>query len=151
MQSKRQTVRKDPFALPRRFTLSHIGPNGSHESYPVLMASYIGMGYDGVPDPDELGEISAIAMDFEHEEGKQDGDLEVVCFLTPQKELLDFAHSRYYALTVDASQTSKFLKQVEQQGRFVFIINTDWYTFRVLVDDQNGEIAESSLEIRYLN
>lgn len=140
------TVTRTPFQPPKKFALTMLN-NSSGAKFPTFVISYIGT--DKIPNPDTLCEINAFAVEFEKMKGP-DSPLELVAFLVPRKELLDFAHSLYYSVVADTKPAMEFMEEISQLNRYSVIINTDYYTYRALVDHESNEVLESQVEYRYL-
>jgi hypothetical protein len=139
---------KLPFPEPSSFSLTKLA-NRLQIEYPTFVVSYMGCPLPDIPNPDKLGEINAIHINFEKMNGP-DSPLEVVAYLTPKQDLLDFAHSHYYSVIADTGPCAKFLEEVASFQRFVLFINTEYFAYKALVDSESGEVIESDLDFRYL-
>jgi hypothetical protein len=148
--SRFQTVYKQPLPAPSRFFLGMLATSGSStREYPTFTLSYIGS--REIPDHDMLGDIQAFSTTFEPKQGDKTTLLDMVAFLQPKKELLDFADSVYVSVPVPTLETNSMFRKIEEYGRYVVLINTEVFLYRALVDDDSGEVLEASIEYRYLS
>lgn len=142
------TVTRTPYPKPKSFSLAFL-KSTSGTVFPTFVASYVGCDPKQVPEPDMLGDINAVTVNFEKMKGG-DSPLDLTTFLTPKKELLDFAHSLYFSILAETKPAAKFMEDIVDLGKFSFMINTDYYTYRALIDEPSGEVLESQVEFRYL-
>jgi hypothetical protein len=145
---------KLPFPAPRRFYLTVMKATGKDTQgleYPTLVLSYVGLKSKSTPDENLLADINAVQVNFDPGEQESEAGIELLCFLTPRKELLDFADARYLYASVNPVQANKIIQKMHDFGRWALVINTDAYMFRSLIDDDSGEVMESVLEFRMLN
>lgn len=144
-------ARKIPLPAPKSIFLKVMSTTGGIRTmYPTLVLSYINT-TTKPPCPDFLVDIQAFATNFVADEMAEDSPLEVVAYANPRQELFDFADGHYLKFMVNTKKTSDFFHRVEEEGRYVVIINADLYTYRALIDDSSGEILEALTEHRNLH
>lgn len=142
------TATRSPYPKPKTFSLAYL-KSSSGSTFPTFVASYVGCEHKLVPEPEMLGDINAVTVNFVKMKGG-DSPLDLITFLTPQKELLDFAHSLYFSILAETKPAAKFMEDIAELGKFAFMINTDYYSYRALIDEPSGEVLESQVEFRYL-
>lgn len=148
--SRHRTAIKLQFPLPTNLYISIMKSTGQFSAeYPTFTLSYLG----GVEFPDDnmLGDIQAFSNVFLPEPGQPLTKLTITAFLQPKKELLDFSDSMSVEISVPTKETNQIFHRIEADGRYVILINTDTYCFKALVDDESGEVLESSIDYRFLN
>lgn len=147
-----QTAVQLPLETPRKVAMSSVETTGAHKmAYPTFTLSYFGAKQEDVPDPDHLLDFQAAAINFLAEETEETSTLELVFFLQPKKELMDFAHSKKLELEVNARVASNFLHKIDSARLFCVLINTDHYMYRGLFDNESGEIMEAQIDFRLVN
>lgn len=145
-----ETANKTALPAPSHFALAIMSTSGDlHREYPTFSLSYLGC--NATPSDGLLGDIQAFATNFEPNLSDTHTTLEIVAYLQPRKELLDFSDSIYLKIEVPVKETNSMFHRIEESGRYVVLINTEYYCYRALVDDGSGEVLESSIEYRYLS
>lgn len=147
--SRHQTARRLPLPNPRQFFASIISSTGAFGvEYPTFTLSYVDC--DLVPDDSTLGDIQAFSVDFNPDPNDEFTPLTITAFLQPRKELLDLSDSVFLKIGTPTKETNKILHRIQNDGRYIVVINTSFYFYRALVDDYSGEVLESSIEYRFL-
>ena len=143
-------ARKIPLPTPKGVYLTILSTTGSiRTEYPTVTLSYLGS-KSPPPCTDFLCDIQAFATNFTADPESEMSPLELVAYVTPRLELLDFSDGHYLNWEVDTKATNDFFKRVSVDGRYAVIINTDHYTYRALVDEASGDILEALAEHRVL-
>ena len=143
-------ARKIPLPTPKNVYLRILcATGGIRTEYPTVVLSYLNA-KTTPPNPDFLCDIQAFATNFEADPEAKESDFEFVAYVTPRDELMDFSDGHYLKCKVDTMPSNDFFKKVEAAGRYAVIINTEFYTYRALVDDESGEILEAMTEHRVL-
>ena len=151
MAGKPRTANKLQFLPPKKIVIAILKSTGQFsQEYPTFLLSYMSMPIDSTPDDQTLSDIQAFQINFDPQDMKE-ANLEIVAFTQPREELLDFADSYFIHCEVDTKGTNAIMLKIQQLGRYVIMINTEFYTYRALVEDETGEVLEAAIDYRMVN
>lgn len=156
MDNASRTANRLPLPEPRLITISIMRGTGSFaQEYPTFSLSYVGYPIpefeQGPSLEDILSDVQAVAINFSPAAGEAETGIEIIAFTQPKKELLDFADSFFVQGIVPTKPTNDIFRRIQDLGRYVVLVNTDYFVYRALIDDSTGELLEMQLEHRFLN
>lgn len=151
--SRAQTANKLSFLPPSKFVMAIVKATGQFGAeYPTIILSYMDKKESETPDNDTLVDIQAFSLNLIPIDGSiVDADVEIVAFAQPRKELMDFADSFVFTITLPVDVVSPIFERIDEDGRYVVMVNTQLYSYKALVDDESGEVIEASIDYRRAN
>jgi hypothetical protein len=153
MSSNRpKTANKIQFLPPKKISLSILATTGAnYAEYPTITISYIGVPLDSTPDDNVLSDIQAFAVNFEPIPDEVLADINIMAFTQPRKELLDFSDCYVLDFQAPTKSVNPIFKRMAEINQYIIYINTEFYSYKAMVDNDTGEVLEANVEYRMVN
>jgi hypothetical protein len=149
---KPKSANKIQFLPPKKISLSMLASTGQHHAeYPTITISYIGVPLDSTPDDLIISDLQAFSVDYLPIEGSTLADINIMAFGQPQKELLDFSDCYTLDFQAPTKSVNPIFVKMRDLGRYMIYINTEFYSYKALIDNDTGEILEANVDYRMVN